>query len=291
MYEVIFSKISSTLCIQLLQGNPNIIVQNLLKCVLPANVDELLPVILLEPHQGKIRLGEYSIELSQFHKDQDQVKEFHSGSNIAKDELTKLINVCLHLRLDFILNPAKTVADIIYDITGNSKLSTGELISSLADFQRLLFKWSPDAFEAVKVVNPYFAEKTEGEISKDEFIRILSSAFVKNASGSLIKTVMTGLVDVKSLIMSLPIKFEEKLDFFEPAVSILENFGFGYWAHSLTVEREIQGGALSTKVAIEAIQRLKLFHDQGLLVETSSQLESVDDEVADFASFIEESTE
>lgn len=289
MFDQVFDKIAETLQKQII-GKQNVIAfRDLINRPLPSYLWEYFNAIL-DPSLGdKVEIGSLLLDHSELEGSRDNIKEIKNTLILSDVELLDMIKGGLNTRYKFIISPTSAVADLVFDFNKRDLIPVKKIMRALQASEKLLENWSQSVHNAVKAINPFLATQGNQEMDKNQFTKILMSAFEKESSRKPLQGIVTSMNDIKSLIQLDP-EAEGRMDtgFLETISLILKNRGYASWIPAIEVEKELWDNELSIELAADALMRLNVYLKRGLLGVNTEVTGKVEDELEDFTGFIEE---
>jgi len=243
---------------------------------------------------GKLHLGTQSFHFTPGMPDNEELRRLNSYIQgeyyLDEKALTDLMVRVLNVRYRFILDPVRALRDVMTERTEGHLLKGREWKAALDAMEKLLTKWDPEVRQASATVESYLFGLGDEPIDGEQFERLLRSAFEKNLSSDPITATEKAFMELESLFKQDDDFPVGEFDFSEMACAILRSRGLGSWVGVIEVERLVEGGILSLHSAIDAIRRMQIYRDQGLLGIEQEELAEVEAEVDEFSDFVKELT-
>jgi len=293
MFEENFERIIDYLIPQILRKKSNIAYKDLVNRPLPAYFWDFFDVIFNPDITEVVEIGSLKIDHRNSVHDQDVNENSRNTLKFSQEELTDLITAGLNARLKFILTPAESVGDFIFDYNTADEIRSQQIVSIISRIEKLLENWDPMIHHSVNIIVPYISSKDNEELSKKDFIKILQNAIEKESSYKSLDWVETSLESLDSLLQLDPEPEElEKMDMYEPVLGILKSRGLDFWMPAVEIEHEIRGDFLNLDTTRDALVRLNTFIDNKLLgPHRSTDLGDVEEEIEDFTDFLSAETD
>ena len=195
----------------------------------------------------------------------------------------------LETRIQLILEPAKTVARIIFERQPSEVLNADKVEMALDVMMTLLERWDPRVCRAVIVIKPYVRGLEDSEIKETDLVRLLGSAIDKEFAMGPLKSIEACLLALKAMVQLDPKKDDNgEIDHTGPIIQILENRGMTAWIPAIQVERQLRQATLNLESAIRTLRRLNVYQKHGLLGAEPEDINKVKEELGDFTDFITE---
>ncbi len=209
----------------------------------------------------------------------------------SRQELITLFQEALTNRMRLIIDPAEGLANLIILSAGGGRLKAKKIIDGLRRVAQTLEPWDPNLTCAVSRLIPYIASLKDAEIEKKELKRLISSAVEKEFASYPLPPITAALLAYKFMAEAESEgSGNTESDCAEAAIKILEKRGMNLWISAIQVEIELCGPELSAQACIDTLKRLTLYQNHGLIGAEPEDVRKVDDEMGEFAQFIEEIT-
>ena len=289
MFNQVFDRIAESLHKQIIGKKDVIAFRDLVNRPLPSYLWEYFNTIL-DPDLGeKVEIGSLKLDHSELDGQVDTIKEVKNSLMLSSEELLDVIKGGINTRYEFIIQPAKTVADFVFDFNDRDNIEVKNIIKSINALENLLKNWSHAVFESVNIIKPFLMTQSGQEMDKEQFTKILFSAFEKVSSVKPLQGIVTSMNDVKSLIELDPEADDElDSDFLETISLILDSRGMAAWTPAIEIEKEVWDDKITIEIVADALTRLSVYLKRGLLGVNTEVAGKVEDELEDFKGFLEE---
>ncbi len=253
--------------------------------------------ILLNPKLGgQIQLGAMSFDFSGDKPDDEILTKFKEALNqqwiLSKQELSAITLDALHSNINFLIDPAHTISNFIFDRQKLEMIPANTIRHALDSLTKILGRWNEQIASAIGVVKPYIAGLGASPISRNELTRVISSAIEKELAANSLEALQFDLSVLESLLsLDHHPDGTSDIDFTEPICRLLTNRGLTSWTPAVVVERTINHGILNLPTALKAMKRLEIYRKNGVLGSEPEDPSLVEDEVDNFTNFLDMVTE
>ena len=287
MFELQLERFSAGQAAGLLGGESQIAFRDLITRTLPPYLWDYLNIILNPALGGITRIGNLDLDFNDAALVANLEQKLMDGLVLNSQALTRELNQALATRLQFILDPAATIAHLVFMRQTAQSVPSGEVRQALDALFKVINHWNPRVIKGAAVIYEFLAQQTALAITEQELTRILHSAVEKDAASNPFPLVEANLMILKELMSPLGgLRGEESPDWSGPVGQILANLGQSGWVPALEVEKELREMPLDLDTILAALKRLKLYRENGVLKMEKEELAVVEEEVAGFTSFL-----
>lgn len=254
--------------------------------------------IHLNPHLGgQIEVGGMSFNFSSGLCNQEDVQKFRNALNemwiLTVEELHSLTLSSLETSVQFILDPASAITQLIFDRRKSEFVPACDIKVSLDSLAKVFQRWDENIAHSVAVIKPHLSGMATRTVSKTELTHTLRSAIEKDVVSKPLTTIEGNLRSLDELLKLDPELDQnaDKFDYTDPICKLLTNRGLMSWTPAVVVERDVCGGILDIPTAVLAMKRLEIYREYHLIGAEPEDMVQVESEVETLTGFFEAITE
>lgn len=286
MIDEAISRLTQVHTARLVQGAPQVFFRDLIVRTLPPFLWDYLTIVLNPALGGVTRLGSLILDLDDQEVVQHLEEQLMGDFALSAGEVNHLVEEALRARVNFILDPAGTIANIVFPRQSRETLTSETVCRCLASFARTIQQWNPGVAKAVVILSEHLKTHPRLELSIVEFTRQLRSAVEKEFSTKPLQAVDNAFRDFAEVLDSQP-DAQGVDDYAELAKTVLAGLGLWGWTAAVEVEREMLGRPLSREEALKTLRRLNAYRERGVLAGEAEDRRIVEEELAGFTEFIQ----